>query len=67
MPASAPWAWMASTVRRSAGMSWSSQMRCSMKGVISEVWWISACSVHTTPQPPSALMPRMVAWAVGSR
>jgi hypothetical protein len=38
-----------------------------MKGVISELWWSSTCSVQTTAQPPSALMPRMVASAVGSR
>ena len=31
----------------------------SMKGVISEVWWISTCSVQSTAQPPSALTRRI--------
>ena len=39
----------------------------SMKGVMSDVAWISTCSVHTTAQPPSALTLRIAAWALGSR
>ena len=54
-------------MRASAGMSRSSHSRSSMNGVISEVWWNSTCSVHTTPQPPSALTPRMRAMALTSR
>lgn len=38
-----------------------------MKGVISEVWCISVCSVKITPQTPSALIPRISAAAEGSR
>ena len=48
-------------------MSSSSQMRSSMKGVISEVWWISTCSVKMTPQPPSDFTRRISAAAEGSR
>ena len=66
-PASAPLAFTASAMRASIGMSLSSQMRSSMKGEMSPEGWISTCSVHTTPQPPSALMARMVASAVASR
>ncbi len=66
-PASAPCSWMDAAMSASMGRSWSSQMRSSMKGVISALGWISACSEHTTPQPPSALMARMVARAEGSR
>ena len=32
---------------------------------VSEVTWMSHCSVHTTAQPPSALTPRIAAMAVG--
>ena len=67
MPASAPCVFIASAIRRSAGMSWSSQSRSSMNGVISELWCISVCSVKITPQPPSALTPRIAAAADGSR
>ena len=59
MPASAPNSWTLSTIRASIGTSRSSHSRSSMKGVMSEVWWSSTCSVHTTAQPPSALTPRM--------
>src|SRR5215475_4596781 len=38
-----------------------------MNGVMSEVGWISTCSVHTTAQPPSALTLRIAASALGSR
>ena len=38
-----------------------------MKGVISDVGWISTCSVQTTPQPPSALISRSLASALRSR
>ena len=48
-------------------MSLSSHRRSSMKGVISDVWCISVCSVKMTPQPPSDLMLRMAAAADGSR
>ena len=54
-------------MRASIGMSRSSQSRSSMNGVMSEVWWNSTCSVHTTAQPPSAFTPRIHASAVGSR
>ena len=67
MPASAPCSCIASAMRASIGMSWSSHSRSSMKGVISELWWISACSVQTTAQPPSAFTPRIAAMGVGSR
>ncbi len=67
MPASAPCVFIASDIRRKAGMSASSQSLSSMKGVISEVWCISVCSVKITPQPPSALIPRIAAAADGSR
>src|SRR6201995_4063474 len=58
---------MASAMRAIAGMSWSSQIRSSMNGVISDEWWISACSVHTTAHPPSAFTARISAWAGTSR
>ena len=67
IPASAPPSWIAPAILASAGRSWSSQIRSSMNGVMSEVGWISACSVHTTAQPPSALTLRSSAWALGSR
>jgi hypothetical protein len=58
---------MRSAMRASVGMSRSSQARSSMNGVISELWWISACSVQITAQPPSALTARISAWALTSR
>ena len=48
---------------RAPGRSWSSQSRSSMNGPMSEVGWISTCSVQTTAQPPSALTWRMAASA----
>ncbi len=67
IPASAPPSWIAAAIRARDGRSSSSQIRSSMKGVMSEVGWISTCSVHTTAQPPSALTLRIAAWALGSR
>ena len=65
IPASDPCSWILSVIRASAGMSASSQRRPSMYGLTSDVGWISTSSVHTTAHPPSALTPRMWAWAVG--
>jgi|HubBroStandDraft_6_1064221.scaffolds.fasta_scaffold33539_5 hypothetical protein len=67
IPANAPPSWIASAMRARAGRSCSSQIRSSMNGAISEVGWISTCSVHTTAQPPSAFTLRMAASALGSR
>ena len=67
IPASAPPAWIASAILASAGRSPSSHSRSSINGVMSELGWISTCSVQTTAQPPSALTLRMAACAVGSR
>ena len=58
-----PWAWTASVMRARVGMSRSSHRRIWL--LISEVGWMSHCSVATTAQPPSALMPRITAISVG--
>ncbi len=65
MPASESCSCTFSTRRAWAGMSASSQMRPSMYGACSAEWWNSTSSVHTTDQPPSALVPRMAAWPLG--
>ena len=44
-----------------------SQTDLTDKGVISELWWISTCSVKITPQPPSDFTRRISAAAEGSR
>ena len=46
-------------------MSASSQSRPSTYPATSVEWWSSTSSVQTTAQPPSALTPRISAWALG--
>ncbi len=38
-----------------------------MQGAMSVEGWISTSSVHTTPHPPSAFIPRMAACDCGRR
>src|ERR1700694_1705733 len=40
-------------------------MRAEVNGYSSDSGWIEQNSVNTTPQPPSAFMPRRCAWAPG--
>ena len=46
-------------------MSSSDHNRHSVPGVMSELGWISTCSVDTTAQPPSAFTPRIAAMLDG--
>ena len=58
MPASAPCWCTASVIRACARISWSSQSEANGSGESSELGWIDTAPVHTTPQPPSALISR---------
>src|SRR5580700_4118456 len=58
IPASAPCACTASVIRACARTSFSSQRVAYGKGESSVLGWMDTYPVHTTPQPPSAFMPR---------
>ena len=60
-PASAPCECTASVIRALSRMSFASHSRAKGWAASSEVGWTEQYSVHTTPQPPSALVARMAA------
>ena len=57
-PANAPCLWTASVIKAWARMSLSSHSMAKGSGESSELGCIDTAPVHTTPQPPSALMLR---------
>ena len=65
MPASEPYWWIASVVRRSASRSPSSHIRTETYGDSSESRDTAAYSVHTPPHPPSAFIRRCAACVRG--
>ena len=64
-PASAPCACTASAITAMLRASPSSHRLAKGAGMSSDVGWMEQYSVFTTPQPPSALMPRIAASVAG--
>ncbi len=66
IPANAPCRWTASVINAWERMSLSSHRMANGSGESSELGCIDTAPVHTTPQPPSALVSRKPARTCGS-